>query len=200
MISASDLKLVYVVSCVLLGLIIVAPTLAMVITLPSGERFSELWLLGQNQMAEDYPFNVKAGEAYTIYLELSNHMGGSEYYLVYMKFRNQTESIPDSMNGTSSTLEPLSEYRVFLSDNNVWEKKLSFSFEGITFDGNMCKVSTLILNSSILSVDKIVAWDPTNSGFYYQLFFELWLYNATLSGFQYHNRFAGIWLNMTIPS
>lgn len=200
MISVSDLKLVYVASCVILGLIIVAPTLATVITLPGGERFSELWLLGQNHMAEDYPFNVKADEQYKVYLGLGNHMGDLEYYLLYVKFRNQTESLPDSVNATSSALEPLSEYRLFLSDGDVWEKELSFSLEGITFEGNVCKVSKLVLEGMVLSVDKVATWDSTNQGFYCQLFFELWLYNATLSGFQYHNRFVGIWLNMTIQS
>lgn len=194
-----DLKLVYVASVVVLSLIIVTPTVTMVVTLPGGERFSELWLLGQNRMAEDYPFNVKANETYKVYLGLGNHLGGLEYYLLYVKFRNQTESSPDSMNGTSSVLEPLSEYRVFLGDSEVWEKEITFSFEGIAFDGNVCKISNLVLDGLVLNVDKVAAWDSAANGFYCQLFFELWLYNAALSGFQYHNRFVGIWLNMTIP-
>lgn len=192
--SIGDLKLVYVASVVVLSLIIVAPTVTMVVTLPGGERFSELWLLGQNRMAEDYPFNVKANETYKVYLGLGNHLGGLEYYLVYVKFRNQTESLPDSMNGTS-------EYRVFLGDSEVWEKNITFSFdfERVAFDGNVCKISNLVLDGLVLNVDKVAAWDSATNGFYCQLFFELWLYNAALSGFQYHNRFVGIWLNMTIP-
>ena len=197
--SIGDLKLVYVASVAVLSLIIVAPTVMMVVTLPGGERFSELWLLGKNRLAEDYPFNVKVNEAYTVYLGLGNHLGGLEYYMVYVKFRNQTESSPDSLNGTSSVLEPLSEYRVFLGDSEVWEKEITFSFEGIAFDGNVCKISNLVLDGLVLNVDKVAAWDSATNGFYCQLFFELWLYNAAPSGFQYHNRFVGIWLNMTIP-
>jgi hypothetical protein len=196
----SDLKLVYVVSCVVLGLIIVAPTVAEFVVLPGGERFSELWLLGQGRMAEDYPFNVRAGESYGFYLGLGNHMGGLEDYLVFVKFRNQSESLPDSVNGTASVLEPVFEYRVFLGDGGVWEREVRLGFEGVVFDGNVCRVSRVVLDGVVLSVDKVAVWDSVNKGFYCQLFFELWFYNSTLSGFQYHDRFVGMWLNMTVPS
>jgi len=50
----------------------------------------------------------------------------------------------------------------------------------------------------VISMDSSSGWDLENSGFYYQVFFELWLYDTSLQGFQYHNRFVGIWLNMTM--
>jgi len=56
--SFEDFKLLYVLSCVGLGLIILSPTLTVFIKLPGGERFSELWILGPDHMAEDYPFNM----------------------------------------------------------------------------------------------------------------------------------------------
>jgi hypothetical protein len=40
-------------------------------------------------------------------------------------------------------------------------------------------------------------WDSESHGFLFQLFFELWLYDLASQGFQYHNRFVGVWLNMT---
>jgi len=198
MMSLEDFKLLYVLSCLSLGLIILSPTLAMVVRLPSGERFSELWILGSEGMAEDYPFNVAEGQAYKVYLGISNHMGGLEYYKVYVKFRNQTEHLPDALNGTPSILDPVLEYRMFLRENEVWEREVLFSFEGISFDGNFCKVSSLVVDGCMLNVDKSAVWDEENHGFYFQLFFELWIYNATVSDFQYHNRFVWIWLNMTV--
>ena len=200
MMKLEDYKVAFAAVGLVGVLILASPTLGLVLHLPGGERFSELWVLGPGHMAEDYPFNVRENESYLVYVGVGNHMGSSTYYVVYVKFRNQTESLPDSVNATSSALEPLSEYRLFLSDGDVWEKELSFSFEGITIEGNVCKVSKLVLEGMVLSVDKVATWDSTNQGFYCQLFFELWLYNATLSGFQYHNRFVGIWLNMTIQS
>lgn len=196
--SFEDFRLLYVLSCFGLGLIILSPTLAIVIRLPGGERFSELWILGSEGMAEDYPFNVKENGVYKVYLGIGNHMGGLEYYRVYLKFRNQTEPLPDALNGTPSVLDPLLEYRVFLRDNEVWEREVLFSFEGVSFEGNFCRVSSLVVDGCVLNADKSAVWDEENHGFYFQLFFELWIYNATVSDFQYHNRFVWIWLNMTI--
>jgi hypothetical protein len=198
MMSFDDFRLLYVLSCFGLGLIILSPTLAIAIRLPGEERFSELWILGSEGMAEDYPFNVKADDVYKVYLGVGNHMGGLEYYRVYLKFRNQTEPLPDALNGTPSVLDPLLEYRMFLRDGEVWEREVLFSFEGISFEGNFCRVSSLVVDGCVLNVDKSAVWDEENGGLYFQLFFELWVYNATVSDFQYHNRFVWIWLNMTL--
>ena len=197
--SFDDFKLIYVFTCFGLGLIILSPTLAMVVRFPSGERFSEVWVLGSGRMAEDYPFNVKAHEVYKVYLGVANHIGGLEYYRVYVKFRNQTEPLPDAVNGTPSVLDPIFEYRMFLRDSEVWEKEILFSFESVSFEGNSCRVSSLAVDGYVLNVDKSAVWDEENSGFYCQLFFELWIYNAAVSDFQYQNRFVGLRLNMTVP-
>jgi hypothetical protein len=199
-VSFDDFKLIYVLACLGLGLIILSPTLAMVIELPSGEQFSEFWVLGSGHIAEDYPFNIAEGQAYKVYLGIANHMGGLQYYRVYVKFRNQTEPLPDSVNGTPSTLDPVFEYRMFLRDGEVWEKEVFFSFDGISFESNSCRSSSLVLDGYVLNVDKYALWDEENSGFYCQLFFELWIYDGAVSGFQFHNRFVGFWLNMTILS
>jgi hypothetical protein len=169
----------------------------LMVRVPGGERFSELWVLGSGRMAEDYPFNVSERGVYKIYLGVGNHMGGLEDYLVYVKFRNLTESLPDSVNGTPSVLEPVFEYRTVLDDGGVWEREVSFSFRGVSFEGNFCRVSGLVVDGSVLSVDKVVWWNQTYRGFPCQLFFELWRYDVTVSGFQYHSRFVGIWLNVT---
>ena len=193
-----DSKLLYWLSCLALGLVILSPTLAMVVRLPGGERFSELWILGPGHMAEDYPFNVSENSVHKMYLGVGNHMGDFEYYLVYVKLRNQNESLPNNVNGTSSVLSPLFEYRLFLEDGGVWERQVQFSFGGVSFEGNLSRVSRLSLDDSAVNVDKVAVWNQTNKGFYYQLFFELWRYNATVSGFQYHDRFVGLWLNVTV--
>ncbi|MEM3551777.1 MAG: DUF1616 domain-containing protein [Candidatus Bathyarchaeia archaeon] len=185
----------------LVGVLLFAlPTLTVFLHFPSGERFSELWILGPNHMAGDYPFNVKEGEVYRVYLGVANHMGGLEYYRVYVKFRNQTEPLPDSINGKPSPLNQIFEYGIFLRDGEVWEKEILFSFNSFSFEGNLCRISNLIVDGCVLNVDKCVVWDEDYNGFYFQLFFELWIYNATLLDFQYHNRFVGLWLNMTLPT
>jgi hypothetical protein len=196
-VSFDDFKLVYMLACFGLGLIILSPTLAVVVRFPSEEPFSEVWVLGPGHMAEDYPFNVKAHELYKVYLGVGNHMGGLEYYRVYVKFRNETEPLPYSVNGMPSVLDSVFEYRMFLRDGEVWEKEVSFSFENVSFVGKSCMISSLVVDGYVLNVDKYAAWDEENSGFYCQLFFELWIYNATVSDFQYQNRFVRLGFNMT---
>lgn len=197
--SLGDFKLLYAASCILLGLIIVSPTVALVVRLPGGERFSELYVLGPGHMAEGYPFNVSANSVYKVFLGVGNHMGGLEDYVVYVKFRNQTESLPDSVNGTASGLEPLFEYRAALGDGGVWEREVSFSSDGVSRYGNSCRVSGFVVDGFSVAVDKVVAWNNQTKGFYFELFFELWRFDGTASEFRYHNRFVGVWLNFTMP-
>lgn len=195
--SLEDLKLTYMLACFALGLIILSPTLGMILRLPAGERFSELWILGSNHMAEDYPFNVKAYSPYNVTLGVANHMGSLEYYRIYVKFRNQTEPLPNSVNGTPSPLNPIFEYQLFLRDGEEWEKTIIFSFEGAPSESGSFTVSNIVFDGYVLNVNKTTLWDEVNKGFYFQLFFELWIYDAGVSDFLYHNRFVGFWLNMT---
>jgi len=169
----------------------------MVVSFPGGEKFSELWILGSGHLIEGYPFNVSADNVYSAHLGIGNHMGGLEYYLVYVKLRNQTESAPDSLNATPSGLAPLFEYRAFVFDGDVWEREVSFSLGGVSFEGGLCRVSSLVVDDSAFSVDKVAVWDQVNNGFYLQLFFELWRFDTTVSGFEYHGRFVWNWLNVT---
>ena len=192
-----DVKLVYVFSCVALSLIILSPTLGELVTFPSGEAFSELWILGPNRMAEGYPFNVSAGDSYKVYLGVANHMGDLGYYRVYVKFRNESEPLPNSTAGVPSPLEPVFEYDVFLRNNETWDRELSFSFEDVSFEGNASQVSKVLIGDYAVDVNKLAVWNETSNAFYYQLFFELWIYNGTVSGFQFHNRWVGLWLNMS---
>ena len=198
--SIEDLKLLYGIGCLVLGLIILSPTLAMVIRLPGGERFSELWILGPEHLAENYPFNIVEGQVYNISLGVANHMGKTEYYVVYVKVRNQTEALPDSLNGTPSPLNPVFEYRVFLRDSEVWRWNISFSLKEFMFENGSCRVSKLVLDENSIDIDKVAFWDAENRGFYFQIFFELWIYDSKVMGFQYHNRFVGLWLNATLTA
>ncbi|MEM4713774.1 MAG: DUF1616 domain-containing protein, partial [Candidatus Bathyarchaeia archaeon] len=132
--SFDDLKLLYVFACFGLGFIILSPTLAMVVRLPTGEPFSEFWILGSGHMAEDYPFNVAEGRSYKFYLGVANRMGSLQYYRIYVKLRSQIEPLPGSFNGTPSVLNPLFEWRVFLRDGEVWEKEMSLAVVNVSFE------------------------------------------------------------------
>ena len=197
MLGLDDVKLLHALSCVALCLIIALPTLAMVVSFPQGEPFSEIWLLGAEHVAEAYPFNVAADAVYRVYLGVGNHMGRLEAYRVLVKLRNQTEPLPDASSGTPSGLGSLFEYRMFAADRQAWEHMVAFAFTGVSFEDDVCRVSGLVVDGHAVSAETSAVWDEENRGFYVQLFFELWRYNNMLSAFQYHGRFVGLWLNMT---
>jgi hypothetical protein len=197
MMKLEDCKVVFAALGLIGVLILASPTLGLVLHLPGGEKFSELWVLGSRHMAEDYPFNVTAGVNYLVYVGVGNHMGSSTYYVVYVKFRNETEPLPNATTGAPSVLAPLYEYRVFLEDGGNSDVPLAFSFSNVSFSGGQSTVGSLTINGVPFIVDKSVSWDAVNSGYFYQLFMELWIYDPASNGFSYHNRFVNRWLNMT---
>ena len=181
-------------------LLFASPALGLVVHLPSGEKFSELWVLGPGHMAEDYPFNVRENESYLVYLGVDNHLSSSAYYEVIVKFANQSESLPDTTAGVPSSLPGLYEYRVFLQDGQSWEQPLTFSFSQVSAAQNRSVVGGLRVNGVTLSVEKPEVWDDGNGGYFYELFMELWIYNVASDVFQFHSRFVGLWLNVTAVS
>ena len=200
MLKLDDCKVAFF-SAGLIGILLFAsPTLSLVWHWPGGEKFSELWVLGSEHMAEGYPYNVKAGKSYSVYVDVSNHLGSSAYYTVYVKFRNQSEPLPNSASGTPSPLPPLYKYRMLLQDGKSWETALTFSFSKVSFFNNQSQVGSVTVNNATYEVDKSASWDAKNRGYNYQLFIELWIYTKItplVYAIQYHNRFVSLSLNMT---
>jgi len=200
--NVEEYRTLFIIGSLVLMLVAVAPTLSLFIGVPwNSERFSELWLLGPEHRAENYPFNIRGMKQYSIYVGVGNQLGDARaraaYYVVYVKFRNQTQQLPNFTTSEPSPLPPLYEFRFFLSDGEVWEAPLSFAVENVLFQQNFSLVQNVSINGIVFPVNCSSTWDSDRNGFYYQMFFELWLYNMTSSSFQYHNRFVGLWLNMT---
>jgi len=119
--------------------------------------------------------------------------------MVYVKFRNQTQPLPDVSDSKPSSLSPLYEFQFFVADGETWESLLVFKILDVSLQGDSMLVGNVSINGVAFSVNSLSIWDSENNGFYYQLFFELWLYNNMASqSFQYHDRFVGIWLNATV--
>jgi hypothetical protein len=119
--------------------------------------------------------------------------------LVEVKFRNQTQSAPNSFNRTSSSLTSLFNITAFVADEGTWELPLTFSFD-YNYNETLSKVGLqkVILNDVDLDISSYtVTWDSKTSGFFGNLFFELWIYNAATNSFRYHERSVGLWFNMT---
>jgi uncharacterized membrane protein len=195
MLKLDDYELIFYTIGLIGALLFASPTLTLLVHLPSGERFSELWVLGLEHMGRDYPFNVKANVSYLVYVGVSNHVGSLAYYNVSVKFGNQTET---SFNATTSPLPSLYEYHIFLQDSKSWETPLTFSFSNASLLGNQFSIGLFAINNVTSNVDELTTWDPENKGYYYQLLIELWIRDVESSMFKNNNnQSVGIWLNVT---
>jgi len=182
------------------ALIVASPALQRLITLPQTEFFTELWLLGPGHMAEGIPYNITRGDSYNVFVGISNHLGNCSYYSLQVKFRNITQSGPDSFNRTSSSLAPLYSVNVFVSDKETWELPVTFSFD-YSYDSNSSTVNfnSLTFNGAALDLKGYsTTWDSSKSVFFGNLVFELWIYNGATGGFQYHERYVDLKLNLLV--
>jgi len=198
--SLQDYHVFFVVVTGVLALIVASPALSRVLVAPRTEFFTELWILGPDRVAEDYPYNISRNHEYNVFLGIGNRLGYCGYYLVEVKFRNLTQSAPDSFNRTPSSLPALFNITAFVEDEGVWERPLTFSFDyGFNETLSRVEFNSLTLNDVALDMGNCTAaWDSEKEGFFGDLVFELWIYNTTISGFQYHERFVNLRLNMTV--
>jgi hypothetical protein len=198
-VNLEDYRTLFIVATLGLALVIVSPALSMVVPFGGGsERFSEFWLLGPDHMAEGYPFNVDAGEEYSVFVGVGNHMGDSEYYMVNVNFCNATQSLPDINSSAPSFLFPLSEYRFFVGDGGVWESAVIFVFEDVVVEDDVLSVGNVTINGASFPVDGSVVWDSEKEGYFFELSFELWRYDVDSRSFRFADQFVGLWLNMTV--
>ena len=198
-----EYRIVFVVVAFVVALLVASPALQRLLVYPRTEFFTELWLLGPNHKAEDYPFNITRDQNYTVFLGIGNHLGYCGYYYVEVKLRNESQQAPTSFgsieNRTPSDLPSLFNISVFAADEQTWESPLTFSF-GYGFGSNMSEVEfgNVTLNDNVLSLEGYgAAWNSTRNVFFGNLFFELWIYNSTINQFSYHGRFVDLKLNMT---
>ncbi len=151
-------------------------------------------------MAEGYPFNVTEGVNYLVYVGVGNHMGSAAYYSLQVKFRNETEPLPNSTSAVPSDLASLYTYHVLIEDNKSSEVPLNFSLSDLSFFGNESTVRSILINGVRSTINEHSSWDTNSTGFYYQIFVELWIYDRAADAFDFHNRFVSLWLNMTVVS
>jgi len=186
------------------ALLVASPTLSRLLVWPRTEFFTELWILGPNHMAEDYPYNVSRYENYSIFLGIGNRLGHLAYYSVAVKFRNQTQPAPTSFGPIEervpSSLPSLFNVSAFVPDEQVLELPLTFSLN-YSYSDVLSRIEfhSLTLNNVLLNfTDCTATWDSGRNEFMGNLFFEAWIYNAAVGDFQYHERFVSLRLNMTV--
>lgn len=191
----------FLIVTMLLALFVLSPALERLLALPRTTSFTEFWIVDSNHRAENLPFNISRNHDYSTLLEISNYLGHCAYYLIEVKLRNQNQPTRDRSYEIGTNLGPLFNITACVQDDGTWELPLTFSFE-YELNETLSRVGfhTLTLNGIPLDMGVLnytATWDSEKEGFYEMLLFELWLYNVTLSSFQYHNRAVWLWLNMT---
>jgi hypothetical protein len=199
-----DYQVLFLVVVAVSALLVASPALSRLLVWPRTEFFTELWILGPNHMAEDYPYNVSRDQNYSIFLGIGNRLGHLAYYSVAVKFRNQTQPAPTSFGPIEervpSSLPSLFNVSAFVADEQVLELPLTFSLN-YSYSDVLSRIEfySLTLNGVLLGLtDCTATWDSGRNEFMGNLFFEAWIYNATVGDFQYHERFVSLRLNMTV--
>ena len=198
--NLQEYKTLILVVTAILALLVASPALQRLLVYPQTEFFTEMWLLGSEHMAENYPFNITLGENYNVFLGITNHLGHCAYYQVQVKFRNQTQSAADSFNRTPSSLQSLYSINVFVADKESWELPVAFSFD-YSYDENnsIVNFNRIMFDNAALNLNGYsTAWNPERNSFFGNLFFELWIYNDEVGTFTYHERFTDLKFNMTV--
>ncbi len=196
--NLKDYRRIFVVIGASLVLVANIPLIGMVFPITRGggmQSFSELYELGTNQLIAGYPFNTKVGKSETFFIGVHNHLGYLAYYDVQMKFVNSTQPLP--YKGEPSSSPTLREFHILLENNEEWETKIDFTVLKASSSKGRSSVNLISVNGATFNVGCSSNWDSKYKGFYYRLFFELWLYNTTSRRFEYHGRFVSLTLNMT---
>ncbi len=191
-------KTLILVTTAVVALLVASPAIQAVLTLPQKENITELWLLGPNHDTK-YPTNVTQDQTYRLYLDISNHLGASAYYEVQIKFRNQTQSAPNSFTHTNSQLPPIGSLTAFTADNQTVELPIdvSFHYSINDRDSSRLQVQDITINGQAIDSNSItIAYDSQKGGFYGDLFFELYIYNQATNTLQYHERYVSLWLKI----
>jgi len=200
-----EYKVLFVVVIIVSALLVASPALQRLLVLPRTDFFTEMWLLGPEHKAENFPFNVTSNERYTGFLGIGNNLGYCAYYLIQVKFRNQTQPAADSFNHMSSSLSSLYSVTAFVADKETWEIPISFSFDYAydNYNETLLEVrfKELKFNDVGLNINGYTSvWNPQGRVFFGNLFFELWIFNDSVGSFQYHDRYVGLGFNMTSKS
>jgi uncharacterized membrane protein len=189
-------KLVFVALGLVGSLLIASSVVGLFVHLSMGEPFSEIYVLGANQKFADYPYSITLGQNFTLYACVGNHEGTTMYYKVDVKLRNETEPAP---NATSDTLQSLYQEQFICQNGQTLQKQLNFTIADASFSGNQSILKSLNINGVDIQINKPAVWDNATQRFFYELFFELSIYNTQSHAMVFTTQYVSLQLNLTQP-
>lgn len=78
MLRLRSYKVMFVAVFLVGTLLFATPTLTLIVHLSGTEEFSQIWVLGSSHTTSDYPFNIAAGENYTIFVAVALRRHGKK--------------------------------------------------------------------------------------------------------------------------
>jgi uncharacterized membrane protein len=196
--NLSKNKTIIIVIVALLALIVVSPLLQRILVYPQTDFFTELYLLDSQHKTENYPYNIARNQNYNVYLDITNHLSSSANYQIQVKFRNELQSAPDSIQHTPSNLPSLYNIETTVADKANWELPVTFSLDYSLASADQINFNSLTFNDQHLSLNGLsTKYTSTTGIFYGNLIFELWIYNSATNSYQYHERFVDLKLSIT---
>ncbi|WNZ29248.1 MAG: DUF1616 domain-containing protein [Candidatus Bathyarchaeota archaeon] len=196
MVSKSKILIVSILIISVTLVWIIAPLLSNLLT-KNSDPFSELWLLGPERTAENYPHNITSNQNYVIYLGVRNQLNQVTEYSLRVKLCNTVNQLPNSSTAEPSSLPVIEEFKFTLSDEDDWETYLAFALDFELIQLNVTRIENVRINDITIPVNYDSNWDSNRNGFYSILLFELWTYNVTSNTFAYTNQNVYLHLNMT---
>jgi hypothetical protein len=193
----SDAKRLYIVVTFIIALVLLTPLLSQIVQIPRGESFSEIWLLGDGDKAENYPLNLSQGETYNVKLGIRNNKGSLAYYLVYLKMLNRTDPIPNSTQIEPSPAPPTWEWQLTLADGQDVSVPVSLTLSDVKFVDSTCRIGGLLIGDKAVRLEKNIQRDSVDNGYFLRILFELWIHDRATDSFEYDNRFVYSWVSIT---
>jgi hypothetical protein len=179
----------------ILVLVVVTPLIEQYVSAPKTEPLTELSILGSYHNAT-YPYNLTSGDVYPLYVTINNELGSQARYKLEVKFRNQDQSGPDSFDHTASSLPSLAAFTFEVDDGKSVESQINLEFTYHT-DSRKATLDSIVVNGTKADMDNLsVEWDSDANAYLGNLFFELYLYDASLDSFVYHQRYVSLWVNL----
>ncbi len=173
------------------------------------QNFFEFYVLGANEMANNYyPNNssfIQPHQPLTWYLGVGNQMGSFQFVDIRVKLGNQTIAPPNDTMATPSPAPLVAEFKQFVQNNGTWI--IPFKWEILNFSSTPqghTRIIQLQLGNATYSLQN----SPTCSTLAscsFRFIFELWTWNVDLNDFQFgwwngpqqQIAWLQIWFNLT---
>jgi uncharacterized membrane protein len=150
-----------VLSLILLAAIIAAviTTVYMIVVPKEGEKFTEFFILGENQKAADYPTRLVVGQNSSLYIGIGNHEYRNisytvETYLVSMSFDEKTNtSSLQAMDRLARFTVPVSHNQTHIISYGIVPRKTGYN-----------RIEFLLFNDTIPN-DRVTGMDRINRSY-----------------------------------